>query len=63
MDIHIKSYRTDLYKRSVMNVGSNLYNKLPDHVKETDSYKSFRKKLKQFLLQHTLYSVEEFLAT
>ena len=62
MDIHIKSYRTDLYKRSVMNVGSNLYNKLPDHVKETDSYKSFRKKLKQFLLQHTLYSVEEFLA-
>jgi len=29
MDIHIQSYNTDLYKRSVINVGTKLYNKLP----------------------------------
>ena len=52
MDIHIQSYRTDLYK-SVMNVRSDLYNKFPYYIKETESYKSFRKKLKSFLLWHT----------
>jgi hypothetical protein len=51
-DIHIQSYKTDLYKRSVINMGSKLYNKLPDYIKEIDSYKTFRKQLKLFLLWH-----------
>jgi Lhr-like helicase len=34
MDIHIQSYKTDLYKRSVLNMGSKLYNKLPDYIKK-----------------------------
>ena len=34
MDIHIQSYKTVLYKRSVVNMGSKLYNKLPDYIKE-----------------------------
>jgi hypothetical protein len=62
MDIHIQSYSTDLYKRNVINMGTKLYNKLPGYVKEIDSYKTFRKKLKSFLLLHTFYSVEEFVA-
>jgi hypothetical protein len=33
-DIHIQSYKTDLYKRSVINMGSKLYNKLPDYIKK-----------------------------
>ena len=62
MDIHIKSHRTNLYKNSVINMGSKIYNKLPDHLKEIDSFKVFKKKLKVFLLLHTFYSVEEFLS-
>jgi hypothetical protein len=61
-DIHIQSYKTDLYKRSVINMGSKLYNKLPDYIKETESYKTFRKQLKSFLLQQAFNSVEEFVA-
>jgi hypothetical protein len=61
-DIHIQSYRTDLYKRSVINMGFKLYNKLPDYIKETESYKTFRKQLKSFLLRHAFYSVEECVA-
>ena len=61
-DIHIQSYKTDLYKKSVINMGSNLYNKLPDYIKEIESYKTFRKQLKLFLLRHAFYSVEEFVA-
>ena len=63
MDIHIKSHRTNLYKNSVINMGSIIYNKLPDHLKEIDSFKVFKKKLKVFLLLHTFYSVEEFLSS
>jgi len=45
-DIHIQSYKTDVYKKSVINMGSKLYNKLPDYIKETESYKTFKKQLK-----------------
>jgi hypothetical protein len=62
MDIHIQSYKTDLYKRSEVNMGTKLYNKLPDYIKEVGSYKTFRKELKSFLLRHNFYSVEEFVA-
>jgi hypothetical protein len=60
MDIHIQSYNTDSYRRSVINMGTKLHNKLPGYIKEIDSYKSFKKELKSFLLLHTFYSVEEF---
>jgi hypothetical protein len=63
MDIHIKSHRTNLYKNSVINMGSIFYNRLLDHMKMIDSYRVFKKKLKSFLLLHTFYSVEEFLST
>jgi hypothetical protein len=43
-------------------MGSKIYNKLPDNMKEIDSYKVSKKKLKSFLLLHTFYSVEEFLS-
>ena len=43
-------------------MGSKLYNKLPDYIKEIDSYKTFRKQLKSFLLWHAFYSAEEFVA-
>jgi hypothetical protein len=51
-----------LYKNSVINMGTKIYNKLPDYMKEIDSYETFKKKLKSVLLPHTLYSVEEFLS-
>jgi hypothetical protein len=62
MDIHIQSHKTDLHKRSVVNMGSKLYNKLPDYIKKINSYKAFRKELKSFLLLQTFYSVEKFVA-
>jgi hypothetical protein len=43
-------------------MGSKLYNKLPDYIKEIESYKTFSKRLKSFLLGQAFYSVEEFVA-
>jgi hypothetical protein len=48
MDIHIQSYKTDLYKRSVINMGTKLHNKLPSYIKEIDSYKTLRRNLNHF---------------
>jgi hypothetical protein len=62
MDIHIQSSSTDLYKRSVINMGTKLYNNLPGYIKEVNSYKTFRKKSISFLLLYIFYSVEEFVA-
>jgi hypothetical protein len=62
MGIHIQSHNTDLYKRSVINMGTKLYNKLPGYIKEIDSCKTFKKELKSLLLLHSFYSVKEFVA-
>jgi hypothetical protein len=53
MDIHIQSYKIDVYKKSVINMGTKVYNKLPGYVKEIDSYEAFKKELKLLLLLHT----------
>jgi len=62
MDIHIQSYKTDIYKKNVINMGTKVYNKLPGYIKDIDSYKAFKKESKLILLLHTFYSVEEFVS-
>jgi hypothetical protein len=61
MDIHVQSYKADIYKKSIVNMGTKVYNELPSYIKEIDNYKAFKKELKLFLLCHTFYSVEEFI--
>jgi hypothetical protein len=46
MDIHIQSYSTAFYVRSVINMGTKLYNKVPGYRKEIKSYKTFKKELR-----------------
>ena len=56
MDIHIQSHNTDLYKRSVINMGTKLYNKLPGYKKEIDSYNIFKKESYFYWTVHHLDS-------
>jgi len=60
MDIHVKLHKTEIYKKSVINMGTKVCNNLPGFIKEIKDYKVFKKELKLFLLLHTFYSVEEF---
>jgi len=60
MDIHVQAYKTDLYKKSVINMGTKLYNKMPGYMKEVVNYTSFKKELKAFILHHAFCTVEEF---
>jgi len=61
--IHVKLQKTELYKRSVINMGTKVYNKLPKFLKEIGDYKAFKKELKLFLLLQSFYSVEEFVSS
>jgi len=63
MDIHIKIHKTEIYKKSVINMGIKVYNNLPGFIKEIENYKTFTKELKLFLILHTFYSVEEFVSS
>jgi hypothetical protein len=60
LDIHVKTQKTELYKKSVINMGTRVYNNLPKYLKEINNYKAFKKELKIFLLLQSFYSVEEY---
>jgi hypothetical protein len=61
-DFQIQFCRTNIFKKSVNNLGTKLYNKLPNYLKRLENSKLFKKQLKLFLLQQTFYSVDEYLS-
>jgi len=63
LDIHVKLQKTEIYKKSVINMGTNVYNNLLKFLKEIDDYKAFKKELKLFLLLQSFYSVKEFVSS
>jgi len=62
VDLHVKMQNTEVYKKSVINMGTKVYNNLPRFLKERDDYRAFKRKLKKFLLLQSFYSVEEFVS-
>jgi hypothetical protein len=63
LDIHVKLQKTEIYKKSVINMGTKVYNNLPKFLKEIDNYKAFKKKSKLFRFLQSFYSVEEFVSS
>jgi len=61
-DLQTRYCRTDIFKKSVTNLGTKLYNKLPNYIKSLENLKLFKKEIKAFLLHHTFYSVDEYLS-
>jgi hypothetical protein len=60
-DFQTQFCRTDIFKKNVINLGTTLYDKLPNYIKNLENLKPFKKQLKAFLLQQTFYSVDEYL--
>jgi hypothetical protein len=60
-DFQTQFCRTNIFKKSVNNLGTKLYNKLPNHLQNFEDLKPFKKQLKFFLLQQN-YSVEGYLS-
>jgi hypothetical protein len=48
-------------QRGVFYSGSRLFNSLPNRIKcLSDDVEIFKRKLRNFLLQHTIYNIEEY---
>jgi hypothetical protein len=62
LDLHVQFCNTDLFEKSVVNMGIRLYNKVPDHIKDLENYKFFKKEFRSFLLQHAFYWVDKFIS-
>jgi hypothetical protein len=58
VDIHVQSYKTDIYKKSVINMGTTLCNNMPCYIKGM----VFKVESKLFLLYKAFYSVEELVS-
>jgi hypothetical protein len=61
-DFQTQFCRTDILKKSVNNWGTKLYNKLPNHLKNLEDLKPFKKQLKAFFITTDFYSVDEYLS-
>jgi hypothetical protein len=57
-----KLYLQLIFKKSMINFGINIYNKVLDQIKLREDFNSFKKDLKLFLLEHFFYSVDEFMS-
>jgi len=45
--------KLEIYKKSVINLGTKVYNNLPGFIKDIDDYRAFKKELKLFHLLQT----------
>jgi hypothetical protein len=61
MDLHVLQCNMNLFKRRVINMGTLLYNKVTVTIKMLNKYKSFKRELKSFLMNHAFYFIDEFL--
>jgi len=59
INLYIKPCITNLYKKSVINMGIQFHNKVPNNIKKLEEYKPYKTELKYFLIEHVFYSLEE----
>ena len=60
-DLHLPLTNLTLVQRGVLYSGSKFYNCLPLHIKNlSGDLRSFKRKLKNFLANHTFYSLDEY---
>lgn len=57
----IPSHTLSLYERSPKYMGVKLYNKLPEHLRELNNVKHFRRKVRLYLLDHIFYNTSEYM--
>jgi hypothetical protein len=59
-DLYVQPWNTSHCKKSAVNMGINLYNKLAVGIMRIDSFKGFKNKLSTFSLDNAFYSTKEF---
>jgi hypothetical protein len=63
LDLHVHFCRTTALKNCVMNLGIKLYNEIPIKIREVENLRLFKRVFRSYLLQHTFYSVDEYISS
>lgn len=58
-DLHIQFCRTSVFKKSTVNTGIKIYNKLPSQMRKLKQKQHFMRELRSFSLQRTFYSIDK----
>ncbi|KAF9799130.1 hypothetical protein SFRURICE_006390 [Spodoptera frugiperda] len=56
-----RTFKTALYEKSVFNMATKIYNKIPKNIKDASSINIFKHKLTTFLIERCYYSLCDFL--
>jgi len=60
-NLHLSTTNLTLVQKGALHLGIKIYNRLPKHIKSlSNDLKHFKSKLKSFLQEQSLYSLEEF---
>ena len=60
-NLHLPSTNLTMVQKGVLYSGSRIFNYLPLQIKNlSGDLKKFKRKLKNFLIDHTFYSLDEF---
>ena len=62
LDLHVQFCNADIFRKSVVNRGIQLYNKVPDYIQNLDKDEVFKRESRPFLLQQAFYSVDEYMS-
>ena len=62
MKYTIPIHKTAMFEKFPLYMGKRLFNKLPNTIKNEPSYNRFRNLLRDFLMEETFYSVQEYLS-
>jgi hypothetical protein len=61
LDLHLPSTHLTIVQRGVLYSGCKVFNNLPTHIKSHfENIRQFKKILKNYLIEHSLYSLEEY---
>ena len=53
-------YKTAMYEQDSIFKGTVLFNQLPCRIRSAKSFNSFKQLLKQFILHHSFYTINDF---
>jgi hypothetical protein len=59
-DLYIQPCNNQLLKKTVINKGTKVYNRLLCAIKKTETFKDFKKNLKIFLLNYSFHTLDEY---
>jgi hypothetical protein len=61
-DLHLPQANRTIYQRGAQYLGIKIFNNLPLEIKiVADNQRKFKRELKNFLCNHTFYTMEEYL--